>query len=380
MNQHCQIPAFIDKLYAGLRSRVAYLGGSVTLASGASNTAETSWRALFQKYLHREFHRKYYCTLSEIFSGLGACSSSIATFMVPRNVLRPKATLTFVEFCLNDRHVPDKAAIEKGMEGIIRQLLTAKDRSDVVILGAGTNPVGRHPDGISGLADHSLHRRIAEHYDLPFIDLQTHIHRTLQQRGQTWEGHVMTELEDDPLYHLNDYGNEIYFEGMREAFEQQLALYAPAGKREYPPIPEPLFSDEFQFVKLIDPAAKNSSLTLEGEWDKKPEGLVPWYCDHVLMGRPGARMTLRFCGTAVMVWGLLHYNGLKVEAVLDGKRVRGPYLRNVTEFCKGFMLDHGMPPGEHVLELTVGKAVKMHNRLPDPTAQIGYLGVACKPE
>jgi len=376
MNDFCQIPNIITKLRGGSSCQVAYIGGSVTLSTGASNTAETSWRALFQKYLYREFHRKYYCRVTEIFSGLGACPSCVASFMVSRNLLPADPTLTFVEFCLNDRHVQDKALAEKGMEGIIRQLLFANNPSDIIILGAGCNPDGTTPDRQSGPVDHTLHRKIAEYYNLPFFDLQAYTYKTLQAQGLTWKD-IMDTIDNDENYHLNDLGQQIYFDAIRTKFEEQLARYDPGRrKNSAASIVAPLFSDELQFVRLIDPSRKNRGLSLEGDWKKKPVELVPWYCDNVMMGKPGAKLSFTFDGTAVMLWGIMHHNGLKMEAVLDGNEIYGPYLKYTTEFGKGFMLAHGLPEGEHHLELTVGPPSRRHNKLENPRAQIGYLGVA----
>ena len=366
-------------LFSGGRGSVAYLGGSVTQARGAGNTAETSWRALFQKYLMREYHRKYYPHIGAIVSGLGGCNSPVGTFLVRRNILSSKPALTFVEYCLNDRHVPDKRLVTKGMEGVIRQLISSDDRSDVILLGAGCNPKGTTPDGQTGPVDHSLHRKIAEHYHLPFIDLQSYIYRRLEERGQNWEEHIAPRVEYDPNYHLNDYGQEIYCQAIVEAFEEQAALFLKGNHPGFEPyIPEPLVSDELQFVKLIDPSRKQKQLTLEGQWEKKPQELVPWYFDNVLIGKPGARILLEFTGTAVMVWALLSFNGLNIKACIDGNELSGIYSRYHLEFGRGFVLAHGMPYGRHLLDLTVDKAVKRHNKLENPSAQIGFLGIAQK--
>jgi hypothetical protein len=138
-------------------------------------------------------------------------------------------------------------------------------------------------------------------------------------------------------------------------------------------------SDELQHVKLVDPSRKSKAIDLEGDWSLKPDGHRPWYFDNLLVGKPGARMTFRFDGTAVAVFGLMYHNGLKLDAELDGEEVRGAYLRHFIEFGKGLVLAHGLEPGPHELKLTVAEPSKRHNKLPYPTAEIGYLGVAAKP-
>jgi lysophospholipase L1-like esterase len=379
MADYCQIPNAVEKVFAASHCSVAYIGGSLTTAAGASNTAETSWRALFTQYLYREYHTRYQCQVSEVMGGLGASESYPAAFTLVRNVLPNNPDLAMVEFCVNDRVAPDKELVLKGMEGLVRQLMCAAHRCDVMIVGAGCRP-GSNPKGPDGCIDQSLHRQVAVHYDLPFVDVQGYIHRTLAERGQTWDDVSIEFAQGDDL-HLNDYGNRLWFEALRESFEEQVGLFQ-AGKRKErkAPVPAPIFSDEFQHVEIIDPARKHPAVVLEGPWQRKPDGYVPWYFDHLLMGRPGARLTLTFTGSAVCVWGLMYNNGLKLNGELDGEKIAGPYFRHTIEFGKGMVLAHGLPHARHVLVLTVGEPNKKHNKQPDPTVQIGYLGIARRPE
>ena len=375
-NKSCKIPDMIAKLLTGGACSVGYLGGSVTQARGASDTAETSWRALFQKYLYERFERKYYCHLSQVYAAMGGCSSAVAAFMVDRNLLGAEPALVFVEFCINDSHVLDKTLVAKGLEGITRQLHGAKQRCEVVLLGTGCSPEARGADGSAGSVPQELHRKIANHYGVLFIDMQDYLNRYLQTHGLEWND-VMSVVEGPDVYHVNDLGNQIYFDAIRESFEEQLAMYGDRdGDYHIHDIPEPLFSDELERAKLLDPARKNRSLMFEGDWTRRAKGTYPWYMDNVMMGGPGAKMSLEFDGTAVMIWGLLYYNGLKVDAVLDGRELVGPYLRYPTEAGRGFVLGHGLAQAGHRLELTVAEPSKKHNKWANPTAQIGGIGVA----
>ena len=376
MKDPCRIPNFLGQLFGAGYCTVAYVGASITLSKGASNVAETSWRALFQKYLFREFGRKYHGRLGEAVAAIGGCASYAAVFTVPRNVLSSEPALTFVEFALNDDGVTDKELAAKGIEGIVRQLLMAKKPSDIILVASG-NDRDKMVDG-SPLkpVDHTLHRKMADHYGLPFVDAQGYIEARLAEQGQT-----CSDVYEDTA-HLNDAGQQLYFEAIQEVFVEQIRQYE-AGNIASPleAIPEPLVSDELQFFKLIDASKKHPGLVLEGQWDKKPDGLFPWYFDNLMLAQPGAKATLTFTGTAVAVWTHLQPNGLKVDVLLDGKEERGLYLKMAgcsTGF--GFVVAHGLPHGEHVLELTVAQPSKRHNKLENPTADIAYFGVASRPE
>ena len=259
MDAHCQIPNVIEKVLASSHCGCAFLGGSLTVGVGASNVAETSWRALFTRYLYREFHPRYHCQVSEIMGAVGASESYVTVFTLERNVLPALPDLAFVEFCVNDSGAPDKTLVMKGMEGIVRQLRATPQRCEVILLGAARR---------GWAVDHALHRQVAEHYDLPFVDMQAYMRQTLEARGQSWDD-VDIEFEQNDSCHLNDYGNQLCFEAMRQCFEEQMQLYQAGRRRERDvPLPAPLTSDEFQFTQLIDPARPDPRITLEGDWTR----------------------------------------------------------------------------------------------------------------
>ncbi len=373
MTELCQIGKTIERIRAASYVNMVYMGGSLTAAAGAGDSAVTSWRRLFTRYIYERYHRVYHCQPMEVMAGVGAMESYGAVFTIERNVKPHLPVLAFVEFCVNDWGVPDTNLVRKGVEGIIRQLKGCPTRPDVVLLGAGGRPGSL--DSPDGLADHSLHRELADYYGLPFIDVQSYIHRVLEERNQTWDD-VSIAFENGDNWHLNDYGNALWFECLREWFEDQWQRFdlnpTAVSNTE---LPSPMVSDELEFTKLVNPVKRNKAIVKEGSWEKKDSALVPWYLDNLLVGRPGDKLTFTFAGTAIGMLNLVHCNGLKIEAKLDGKEIAGPYTNFGIEFGKFFILGHGLESGEHVLELTVGEPMTKKNKLEDPTAQIGYLCV-----
>jgi len=368
------IPDTIRKIFAASYCNIGFVGGSLTAAAGAGDTTVTSWRRLFVQYIYERYHRAYHCQPMEVMGGVGAMESFGAVFTLERNVIPFLPTIVFVEFCVNDRNSPDKDLVKKGIEGIIRQLRACKSHPDVVLVGAGCRPGS---DPFTGdLVDHTIHRDIADYYGLPFIDVQDYLLTTLAQRGQTWDD-VSIVFEAKDSVHLNDYGNRLWFEALREWFEEQVTQYRMNPTDEWSQqLPPPCFSDEFQYTSLIDPSRRDKRFSLEGSWETKNPALVPWYLEHLLIGRPGDKLTFTFSGTAIGAIALVYCNGLKVEAVVDGEKVIGPYTNFSIEFGKFFLMKHGMENREHVLELAVAEPMRRQNKLEDPQAQIGYLCVA----
>lgn len=376
MKEKCQIFNTIERIRAASYCNIGFTGGSLTAPAGVGNSAVTSWRRLFVRYIYEKFHRVYHCQPSEVNGAIGAMESFGAVFMLERNILPNLPVMVFVEFAVNDRGCPDKNLVRKGMEGIIRQLRSCPTHPDVVIVGAAVRPGTDMNTGDQ--VDLSVHREVADYYGAPFVDVQDYILKTLKARGQKWDD-VAIVFETNDNCHLNDYGNLLWFEALREWFEKQWQLFDldPCAKPSLA-LPAPIVSDEFQYTKLVNPAKPNPLIKLEGRWIKRDFG--PWYLDDILVGRPGDKLTYTFTGRAIGAICLIHCNGLKIEARLDGQEVAGPYTNFGIEFGKFFMLKHGMENREHVLELTVAQPQKRQNKLEDPTGQIGYLCVAEGPK
>ena len=246
--------------------------------------------------------------------------------------------LAFLEFAINDRGASDKTLVKKGMEGMIRQLKSWKTHPDVVILGAGNRPGSDPVTG--GLVDHALHCEIADYYGLAFIDIQDYLLKTLEARHRTWDD-IAIVFEDGDNYHLNDYGNYLWFEAMREWFEKQWLFYDlnPSAKPSAV-LPPPQTSDEFQYTRPRQPGQSQQADPPGRQMEEADYG--PWYLDDLFVGRPGDKLTFTFTGKAIGTLCLVHPNGLKIEAKVDGQDVAGPFTNFPIEFGKFFMLKRGM--------------------------------------
>lgn len=375
MHQTSAAPKTISKIKSGWWAPVAFVGGSLTVGTGSSNTSTNSWRRLFVRYLHDRYERTYNCRIGDCVMAIGAMSSHAMSFILPKYLPRKKPFLVFLEHAVNDNGQPNQDLIRTGIEGMIRQARSYDSDPDIVLLRAATRPDCEVDTKTQ--ATFEMHKEVAAHYGAACIDVNAYIQRTLASRGQNWD----TVGVDN--FHMNDYGNRLWFECLREWFEEQVRIYEenPVNTIDRE-MPEPLYSDEFQYTKLTSPAKKSKAVELEGDWRPgTEEGVsVPWWMDSVLVGRPGAKLTFTFTGTAIAAVPMQHPNGLKLEAVLDGKEIAGPYTNWVADFGRTMLLEQGMENTEHVLELTVGTPLRGKN-LDDPTVRLAYLGVSTgKPE
>lgn len=352
---------------------VCCVGGSLTVGDGAFTPSEMPWRPRFMKYLAEEVAPPHNCEVREIQAAIGAMKSYGSVFTYTRNVINKTPDLVFVEFCVNDATSPDRDLTRKSVEGIVRQTRNDPRRPDLVLLGAGARPGWANTE--DGLVDHSIHRAIAEHYDVPFLDIQGYILRTLEERGETWDA-VAADAKDD--LHLNDFGNRLWFECMRNWFEQEMTLYDPDQDAPDVPVPPPLFSAEFENPRLVAPKPGVEGLVVDGSWVVKarPELPIPWHLESVLVGRPGDSLEYTFRGTAIGTICHVYDNGLKVQAWVDDEEVAGPYTNYREAFGNFDMLKHGMKNTQHRIRLTVGRPHRRKNNPDDCTARVGFFAVA----
>jgi lysophospholipase L1-like esterase len=366
----CEAPTTIRQIKSGWWTPVAFVGGSLTVGTGSSNTAVTSWRRLFMRHMHDRYETTYNCRIGEVMVGIGAMGSSGMSFMLPRYVPKKKPTLVFIEHCVNDNGTKDTDLVRKGIEGLIRQVRSIDTNPDVVLLCAAVRT-----DSDASKRTHEtfdLYRDVARHYGVACLDIDAWVQRTLSERGQTWDAVGIDHC------HMNDYGNHMWFECLREWFEDQVRIYEQDPSRTERPagVPGVLFSDELEHTRLV-PVRKGRRIALEGDWRDGDDVCLPWWIDHMLVGRPGARLTYTFTGTAIGTVTMMQPNGLKLEAVLDGKEVVGPYTNWVADFCRVELMAHGMENREHVLELSVSAPQRGKNQ-EDPTARVAYFCVAAK--
>ena len=93
--------------------------------------------------------------------------------------------------------------------------------------------------------------------------MQGYILQKLKERGQDWD-HVAFHKGDD--LHLNDYGNKLWFECMREWFEDQWQRYEenPSTGRDLA-LPAPMRGDRHVAGGGAQPAGEGSGLAQVGD-------------------------------------------------------------------------------------------------------------------
>lgn len=84
MTTPCEAPTTIRQMKAGWWAPVAFVGGSLTVGTGSSDTSSHSWRRRFTRYLHDRYERLWHCRIGEVMLGIGAMPSYGMSFLFGR--------------------------------------------------------------------------------------------------------------------------------------------------------------------------------------------------------------------------------------------------------------------------------------------------------
>lgn len=280
--------------------RVAFLGGSITAASG--------WRDLVCADLQRRFPETKF---EFINAGISSLGSTPGAFRFRRDVLaQGPVDLLFEEAAVNDdTNGFDDIEQVRGMEGIVRQALLSNPLMDVVLLHFADPGklaeirMGKTPTVIAN------HERVAEHYHVASIKLAREVTERIEAKEFTWE-------DDFKDLHPTPFGHELYAKSVSRLFSaawQNSAQSSPPVATPVVALPEPLDSASYFHGQLLGPeqAVRSGAATLTGGWKMVPAwkpsdkvGTREGFVDvPVLMTEEvGGTMVLKFQGRGIGVF------------------------------------------------------------------------------
>ena len=302
----------LNKLKQNEEVRVAYLGGSITAASG--------WRVKTTKWLQEAFPQ---AKIHEIHAAIGGTGSNLGAFRLDHDVLQHQPDLVFVEFAVNDGGRQPES-IWESMEGIVRQIWTANPQTDICFVY--TFRVNNEKELRKGECPRSSSAMelLADHYGIPSINVGLKIVE-LEQQGKL-KFTSKTPLEEEIVLfskdgvHPLDQGHEIYTEVIADAIKQMQPTPQPVNHASK--LKVPFVKGHWSDAKM-DPL--NASM-LTGNWKALP-------ADNVLAKRfggrmgqiweadePGSRLTFRFRGSQAALYDLLGPDGGQLLITVDGKQ------------------------------------------------------------
>lgn len=288
-----------SKFYNNGKLKIVYLGGSITEGAGVSDKSKR-WSSQLTSFLNSLPLGN--TVFTEINMGIGGTESTYGLLRIERDVCVYEPDIVFIDFSLNDQGISEDLSAVM-YEGIIRRLMALPKVPYVICVGVVGNRTAR--------TRASLHKKIAAHYGLDFIDVQEGMDALMG------EANIGVNTARDELFrpdntHPVEKGYNFYTEYIKSKLTEE-SFAKPQG--------EPLRADFSSFSGKFVNAEK---FTRTGEWTPYGEG--DW--DERNLGRggsglmsasQGSSLSIEFCGKAFMLCYRLGRTFGKMSVTLDGK-------------------------------------------------------------
>ncbi|RYU97179.1 SGNH/GDSL hydrolase family protein [Emticicia agri] len=229
---YVQLRAGLSHFYQTLQQKqtitVTYLGGSITHNKG--------WRDKVSKYLQERFPEKSFTFIN---AGIPSLGSLPHAFRFEQDVLRKgKPDLLFVEAAVNDHtNETDSLTQIRALEGIIRHAKKSNPAIDIVLMSfADPDKTADYQKGFIPL-EIMNHEAVANHYQLPSINLAKEIADRLAAREFSWE----YDFKD---LHPSPFGQEIYYQSMKFLLHEAYKNFLPVNV---------VLSESIQLTKPLEP-------------------------------------------------------------------------------------------------------------------------------
>ena len=346
------IPNFQQKLKTQHEIKVAYLGGSITLADG--------WRVKTTAWLREAFPDKKITEINSAISGTGAGFGACRLY---EHVLKYKPDLLFVEYRVNGG---DNSMV-RTVEGIVRQTWRLLPETDIVFVYTLSSPMindieKRRSPGRNGLEL----EQVAAHYEIPSIDFGPEITDLAKDgrllfKGKSAGPGVVVFTSDG--VHPGEEGHVLYFDILKRSFKKILEADVVEGAHV---LAAPLNPNNWDRGSMYDP----DPYFVEGgswgtqAWNESPvvldfqklwrgiecERIIPTLAETTL---PGSAIEFTFEGT---VFGFFDIGGPEtgsVRVTIDG---RPPYevsrfIRYCYRYRPQYYLSEELPLGVHKVRI-----------------------------
>ena len=207
---------FHERALAREPLNVVFFGGSLTWGANASDPQITSYRGLMTQFLRE----KYPSTAITFYdAAIGGTGSQLGMFRLDRDVLARKPDLVFLDFTVNDWAEGTDQQTLGSYERILRELLANRAMVMPVFMmfrGHAEKPDAPLP------ARHQAHLKLAEAYSLPSANTVPYVLDKIRA------GADIKTLWPFDTAHPDDPGYRLFFECVRDRYEQAIKVDAPA--------------------------------------------------------------------------------------------------------------------------------------------------------
>lgn len=238
------------KLTVDKKLTVGYIGGSII--QGAGN--EVAGNEKYIDRMHKWFNENFPdAEIHSINAGISNTGSNFANFRLEKDLmLRDEGyvpDLVFLEFCVNDFSTFGTDHIEMLYESLIRNVYEINPNADIVCLLTA----------FSGYDNSKkAHIKIANHYDIPVIDLGAPMYTHYNKAGDC-------KIFTNDNLHPNGMGYEVYMKLTKNLLEKYIITGAPKNpKYTEKVLPEKVYEQLLTNATAIP--MTDASITKTGTW------------------------------------------------------------------------------------------------------------------
>jgi len=342
------LPNFFAKLNGNGPVRIAYLGGSITVA-------KQGWRTKTLEWFRSGYPKAEVIEINPAISGTG---SDYSACRLQGDVLSQKPDLVFLECRVNG----GGGFEAKSVEGVVRHIWKDNPAADICFVYTLHQGMVRDLQANKAPAFGKVMEHIANAYGIPSIDLGVEIARR-ERAG------VLIVKADGPVegklvfskdgVHPGEEGHAVYCEVVARSMRKM----ATSGTPQPHALPAPLEAANWETATLL-PIAR---ATLSAGWAPVDTEKDPVYTEsrlrtHAMLRgavkctREGESITVTWNGTTVGISDIPHGEPSVLEAVVDGgkpvtvERVQ----REKTRHARFWYLPE-QKPGAHSATFTVKK-------------------------
>lgn len=312
--------------------RLGFLGGSITVGSGAS-APEHCWRCRVTKELGELFpNTEFEC----IDAAIGGTGSDLGIFRMDEDLMQYDPDFVFVEFAVNDTELENT---DMYMEGIVRKIL--KQNKDIPIVFVYTLTQRTIDEGYSkNKLPMAVEKQenIAKKYGIPSINIGLAIYEEMQRSGNDIKNYTIDTV------HPNDFGYDLYTKRiMKELFEIKFDIHMPES---------PVTGRDISGASLI-----HASSYANDKWKLSVNRMYKKLPDYIYSNVPGTTLEFEFEGSVIGLYFTMEKDSGMFEYSIDDK-INGIWS-TWDRYCREFnrdnskILSDALGCGKHTLKIRI---------------------------
>ena len=294
------------KLTKEKKLNVAYIGGSVTVGTGADYNTE-SWRALTLKWFRETYPD---AEINEINGSCGGTSSCWGIARYKQDVLDKKPDLIFIEFSVNDVYSGlTESTSAAFMDAMIRETNRELPNCDIVYIRVPDNGTFEH------LSDNAAaHKKAAKYNGVTWLDMAEALREAIAKNGTEWNDYITDAV------HPNAKGYKVYADYIAARLKERFAQSkkrGPAGLTAHT-VPTETYTDNTPIHTITLWA---DDLKYNSDWKKAGMMKKSYFAgsrETIRACKEGAAMTFQFEGSTFAIYGDFKKNS-NVKFTLDGQ-------------------------------------------------------------